>query len=284
MTLHVTRQERHMATIEPTDTAGEPRAVRLLVSSRGAAVAAVSGYLFGVVGFYTNFFQSILQATAVLADVSTILLAVALWLTGTWTRIYRRAGLRRTLVGTSLAVLLVGAVNLYGIRPPGLTTTRQQEACVYNVSANAGVPIPLEDGGSATQRLQLNTNRINSVSIIAGIDPHTAHQDRPHPMRMHIRTRDGSIDLTLRRDDIVNNAFSRFEFPEPVEIEPHQALTARAVNESDDPVSIYVKQPDPTDTADGASSDVYIQGHVDNEAGYEKPGYVLSGCVTRPAN
>jgi hypothetical protein len=53
-----------MAATNPAHAKPAPRAVRILVSSRSATVAALSGYLFGVIGFYTNYFQSILQATA----------------------------------------------------------------------------------------------------------------------------------------------------------------------------------------------------------------------------
>jgi hypothetical protein len=217
----------------------------------------------------------------VLADVPAVLVAVALWLTGTWQQIWRRVGSRRTLAGTTLTVLLV-VVNLYGIHPPGIVPKPREEACVYDVSATEGAPFPLVTGGSTAQQVQPNADRINSVSIIAGIDPKTAHADHPHPIKLRVRSKEGRINLTIRRDDIVNNAFSRFELPRPVHVRPKQTLFIRVFNESDEPVSVYIKQPGPTDLAEGIPPGAFVTGYVGNERGYEKTGYALSGCLTRP--
>lgn len=254
--------------------------MRLIVSAHGGAVAAVSGYIFGVLSFYTNFFDSILQATAVLVDTLAVLIAIALVITGALRRILRRAGRIRTLAGSAVALALVAAVNYYGIRPPGVLRPPQDEVCVYDVTA--GEPIPLAPGGSITQEIRPQVDEINSVSVIAGLDDTTAHRDRAHPIKLRVRTQDGSVNTRRERDDIVDNAFSRFEFAEPLEVNPRDTLFIQVFNDANEAVSVYVKQPEPTDVADGATADVYIAGHVGNESGYRKAGYVLSGCVTGP--
>jgi hypothetical protein len=260
----------------------ETRAVRLIVSSRGSAVAALGGYLFGVLSFYTNFFDSVLQATALLVDTLAVYAAAALCVTGAGRRIWRRAGHRRAVAGTVLAGLLLAAINYYGVRPPGLVPGPQDEACVYDVAATEGVPIPLVQGGSVTQQIRPGADRINSVSVIAGIDAQTAHPERPHPIKLQVRTKDGRINVSLSRDDIVDNAFSRFEFREPLRVRAQEILFLQVFNESGEPVSVYVKLPGPADMAGGVAGDAFVRGHAGNERGYEKTGYVLSGCVTRP--
>jgi hypothetical protein len=80
----------------------------------------------------------------------------------------------------------------------------------------------------------------------------------------------------------VDNAFSRFEFAEPLQVDPRETLFIQVFNDGNETVSVYVKRPGPTDAADGATADVYISGHLGNEAAYRKAGYVFSGCVTRP--
>jgi hypothetical protein len=261
---------------------GEKRTVRILVSSRAAAFGTLAGYVFGGMGFYTNFFESILQATAFLVDTAAVLVISAVLLTGAGRNIWRQAGPRRTLAGVALTVVLVAGVNYLGFRPPGVVPAPTAETCTYDVAATDGIAIPLRPGGSITQRLRPLANRINSVSIVAGLDERTAQTARPHPLRLVVRTPDQRINQPLQRPNLVNNGFSRFEFPQPLKVRPRQSLVIEAFNDSDQTVSFYVKKPDPSDNADGAMGWAFIQGHVDNESGYEKTGYVLSGCVTRP--
>lgn len=258
----------------------DPPFVRRVVSSRGNAVAVLSGYLFGVFSFYTNFFDNVLQATAVLVDCLAVITLIWLAASRRIPRIWRSAGPLRTLAGATLAIVLLGTVTYYGVRPP-VFTPASAESCLYDVTADGGVPIPLQPGGSVAQELRPGTDRINSVSVIAGIDRNTADPQRPHAMKLLVRTKNGRINVSLSRDDIADNAFSRFEFPEPLRVRPREPLLIQAFNESNEQVSIYVKQPGPTDMADTVA-DAFVQGHVGNPRGYRKTGYVLSGCLTRP--
>ena len=243
----------------------------------------LAGYLFGAMGFYTNFFASILQATAVLVDTVTVFTAAALLLTGAARDVWLRAGPIRVTAGTTVVVLLVAGVNYLGFRPPGVVHPVQEETCTYNVKSTDGVPIPLGRGGGIVQHLRPLSDEINSISVIAGLDDETANVETKHPLRLDVRVKGGDgLNRSLRRPDIVNNAFSRFEFPKPAKVRPRDVLVVEVVNESDEPVSIYVKQIDPGDSAGGAVGSVFVRGHVGNERGYEKAGHVLSGCVTRP--
>jgi hypothetical protein len=268
-------QQRRSRTGGRSSTANQRGASR-----SGISVGVLSGYLFGVIGFYTNFFETLLQATAVLLDVLVVLLAGALWA--------RRSAVLRTsrprVVLSAVAVLaLVGLANVYGFAPPKLVHVPGSESCVYSVLSTDGTAIPIGPGGSATQEFQPRSDELNSVSVIIGIDEHTATLNRPHPISLRIWSEDLQFNRTLRRPDIVNNAFSRFDLSEPVRLrKPNGQLHMQVVNDSSEPIGVYVKQPGATEIANGIGDGVVIRGQVDSTAEHRVKGFALSGCVTRP--
>ena len=260
----------------------ESRTVRVLANSRSTAVAVLSGYLFGVLGFYTNFFESILQATAILADVVTLLTAAGLLITGRVAHSWREGGRRRLVAGTVVVATSIAIINYFGLRPPNLARVSTGESCVYDVTAIDGRPVPLGPGGSITQQFQAGAEEINSISVIIGFDGRTADPEKAHPVRLQFRSADGRINVTMDRPDIVDNAFSRFDLPRPVKVGTHENLFIRIVNASDEPIGVYTKRPGQNDIVKAPGAGVTIIGQVNATAEYEQAGYVLSGCVTRP--
>lgn len=259
------------------------RAVRILTSAPGAALATLTGYIFGAWSFYTNFFDTVLQATAALVDTTVVVILIVVVAARPMRDAVLAANRRRVVSGVMLGLLLVAGVNYIGLRPPGVLPAPKDETCIYDVHSKNGVPIPLEKGGSLTQQLRPLADKINSISPIIGLDETTARTDRPHPIKVVVRTKNRTL-VAAKREDIVNNTFSRFEFREPIKVKEKEILVITVTNESEDPLGFYVKQPDLTDLAAGAVGAVFVEGHVDNEAAYQKADHVMSGCITRPGS
>lgn len=226
------------------------RAVRILTSAPGAALATRTGYIFGAWSFYTNFFDTVLQATAALVDTTVVVILVAV-VARPMRDAVLAANRRRVVSGVMLGLLLVAGVNYIGLRPPGVLPAPKDETCIYDVHSKNGVPIPLKKGRSLTQQLRPLADKINSISPIIGRDETTARTDRPHPIKLVVRTKNRTL-VAAKRSDIVNNTFSRFEFREPIKVKEKEVLVITVINESEDPLGFYVKQPDLTDLAAGA--------------------------------
>jgi hypothetical protein len=247
----------------------------------------ISGFLLGLVGLYTNFFSTWVQVSAVAFDLLTgaaIVTIIYTWRTGGNLKplldFKARPGWKVILVWAA-ALLLIGA-NIVGFFPPRVEKQPSTECYAYNVLSQDGVSVPIQKGGGIQQVFKPTVDYINSVSVIIGLDPRLANIHTKHPVKLVFRSTDLKIQETLRREDIVNNSFSRFDFRRPLKVENNQVFEMQIYNESEEPIGIYVKKPGAMELAPGVGRGVVVVGQVDNQAEHEMTGYVLSGAVTCP--
>lgn len=247
----------------------------------GFSFAIVSGYVVGVAGFYTNFFATLLQATAALVDVLGVIFLV--WLVVRWwpRRTAARARRGPTMVAaalTALCLLLMGSATYAAVHPPGAAPTSLAETCLYDVSA--GTSIPLVPDGRVKAEIPLRASDIFAVSVVIGLDPTTADRGAAHPVDLRVSTGSAGSSKLLHQPDIRDNHFTRFNFPTPI----HPAgrattLTVEIINKSAEPIGVYVKVPDDGDVVPAPLTGVVVRGHAGQEASYRRTDWALTGCV-----
>lgn len=245
----------------------------------------IGGYLVGIAGLYTNYFPTLLVTTAVLVDLFGtvwLLFVFYAWKTRRQPRLTLKVG-KSVSLSTIACLILMATLTWMAFRPPGLHRQPSTEACVYDV--HAGVSVPVIKGGSITQKFYASADRINAISVIIGIDSRIGNPGDRHPITLRVQSDQEHVDQTLAADNIVNNGFTRFNFPEPLLIKNRNALfVMRIVNESPSPIGIYIKIPDQSDTIHSADDGIYVVGHLGQEPGYIKPDFALSGCVAGRAD
>jgi hypothetical protein len=241
---------------------------------------AITSYLVAVAGFYTNFFPTLLVATAVLADVlgtGWLILVLYAWMNRREPRVTLKVGPSVSLSAV-VCLILMSAITWVAVRPPGVQRQPLAESCVYDV--HAGISVPIIKGGSITQNFYASANRLNAISVIIGIDSRISNPKDDHPVTLRVQSDEEHVDENLTADDIVDNGFTRFNFPEPLQIKNSKALfTMRITNESQSPIGIYIKIPDEADTIRSPGDGIFVIGHLGQKAGYKKPDFALSGCV-----
>ena len=201
----------------------------------------------------------------------------------------------RVKTGVALPILLVSIVGatILAIRqaqlssPPVTVSTPTaptdapapaEAACVYDVKP--GISVPIINEGSITQKFLASAVRIDTISVIIGIDKTIADPRRPHPVDLRVQSDEEHVDQVLSADDINDNKPTWFDFPEPLQIKNRNALISmRIINKSQDPVGIYIKRPDDADTGHPQGGGVFIVGHFHREKPYLNPDYVLTACV-----
>jgi hypothetical protein len=244
---------------------------------------AVTGYLFGVAGFYTNFLGSILAATALLVDLTGLVFIAWILAAIVRARSFRRTRIARSLiVAGSVCTILMILMTLVAFNPP--SAARQSgEACGYDVGSSMpdAISIPLNPGGSISEEVRVPDGRIVAVSPIVGLDQKIASLSNPHPLKLILRSPDGSVDVRLQIPDIVNNRYSRFNLPHPIDAGNADVFMVKIVNESTDPVGVYVKKPDQSDYTDGPIAGIFVDGQRSQPGPYRRSGFALSGCVAQ---
>jgi hypothetical protein len=252
-----------------------PKAGRTRNRAAGFSFAVVSGYVVGVAGFYTNFFGTLLQATAGLIDLFGAIFLV--WLAVHSRRQPPPIAKRLALTLTGICVLLMGGISYAAVNPPQAPGLTPGENCLYDVSA--GTSIPLQPDGLIKQQIPVRADHVFAVSLIIGLDRTTAHPSVPHPVDVRItNAADGSTAL-LHQPDIRDNRLTRFNFTRALSPEDRTTLVIEVINKSNEQVGVYVKVPDDGDIVPAGLSGMTIRGHAGQEAPYRRPDWTLSGCI-----
>jgi len=269
---------------EQSEDAPPPRVASTpFVKGVGGVFVTLGGLAVGIAGIYGNLFPSSLVLTAFLVDMLGVIWLISMVLS--WSRRGQPRLTRRDRLYASMSVLTALALMItatwMAFRPPEGRgdSVAQEGACVYDVHAK-DTTVPIVTGGSITQDFAASASRINAISVIIGLDSTIANPNHLHPVALRVRSREERVDQTLRADDIVNNGFVRFNFPEPLQIKnQNTSFSMQIINKSPEPVGVNIKIPDKSDTINPPSQGVFIVGHRGQEDGYEKPDYALSGCV-----
>jgi hypothetical protein len=240
----------------------------------GFSFAVVSGYVVGVAGFYTNFFGTLLQATAGLIDLFGTIFLV--WLAVHSRRRPPPIAKRLALTLTSICLVLMGGITYAAVNPPQAPALTAGESCLYDVSA--GTSIPLEPDGLIKQQIPVRADYVFAVSLIIGLDRSTAHPSLPHPVDVRITDADGSAVL-IHQLDIRDNRLTRFNLPRALAPAGRTTLAIEVINKSTEQVGVYVKVPDDGDIVPAGLSGMTIRGHAGQEAPYRRPDWTLSGCI-----
>lgn len=268
---------------EQSEDAPSPRAAPTpFAKGVGSVFVTVGGFAVGIAAFYGNLFPSSLVLTAFLVNLLGVIWlgSMASWSKRRWPQLTHKDKFYASLSVLIALILMITATGM-AFRPPGGhgNNLALEEACVYNVQAK-NTTVPIVSGGSITQDFAASASRINAISVIIGLDSTIADPNRRHPVALHVKSREEHVDQTLRADDIVNNGFARFNFPEPLQIKNRNSLfSMQIINKSLEPIGVNIKIPDKADTINPPSKGVFIIGHRQQEEGYEKPDYALSGCV-----
>jgi hypothetical protein len=270
------RLESLLTALHGGSTEENPQPAPARNRTAGFSFAVVSGYVVGVAGFYTNFFGTLLQATAGLIDVlGTIFL---IWLAVRYRRRRPPVARRMALTLTGVGLLLMGGITYAAVFPPGTPAPGSDETCVYDVSA--GASIPLRPSGLIKQKLPVRAKRVFAVSLIIGLDRSTANPSSPHPVDVRITNAANGSTMLLHQPDIRDNRLTRFNFPRVLSPGSETTtLTVEVINKSNEQIGVYVKAPDDGDIVPAGLSGVTIRGHAGQEAPYRRTDWTLAGCI-----
>ncbi|WP_328465442.1 hypothetical protein OHA21_43600 [Actinoplanes sp. NBC_00393] len=145
-----------LASLRGSTTEQDPQPSPPRTRAARFSFAIVSGYVVGVAGFYTNFFDTLLQATAGLVDVLGMIFLV--WLAvNHWHRNTPPSRRIPNPIALSLAAVclfVMGGLTVAAAHPPGRPPLGTNETCSYDVSA--GFPIPLRPEGLIKETLSLD--------------------------------------------------------------------------------------------------------------------------------
>jgi hypothetical protein len=263
---------------QPAPSSGSAPNKSVIPSWRQSSVpfVAVTGYLIGVLSLYTSYFTSIWKVTAVLIDMLTLVALVSLG-----TSLFRDRGrLDRRVTAGAIVVVLALLATLVAFHPPNLRHPEESgETCVYNV--RAGVSVPIVKNGSIAQEFFADAHSVSSVSVIVGLDSALADPSKKHPVELTMKSATIQLDQRLELGDVVNNAFTRFNLPEPRDIgDSDPPITIEVFNRSEETIGIYVKEPDRSDHINTQMRGALITGHLHQEPTYSFDNHMLSGCVT----
>jgi hypothetical protein len=111
--------------------------------------------------------------------------------------------------------------------------------------------------------------------VIAGI----GDDGVPHPLTLRLWSDDDHVDETVQLPDLVNNAGTRFDFAQPVNVDVGTSYHYLVRNDSASDVSFYLKPVGANDIGVTADSAAHIVGHRNMAPDYQAPGWALSGCA-----